>query len=418
MSITSDALGASTHDPYHALRFRDFRLFLAARVLAEMGVLMQDVAVGWQLYLRTHSAFALGLTGLASVAPTILLAIPSGTLADRYERRTMARIGRTLAGVMSAWLAYLSFTQGPVWMIYVALFIGGVGIALLGPAQSALLSQVVPTDAFANGVTWNSTGFQVAAVAGPALAGFLIGSTGTPTIVYIVTAGFTVIYVALMTLIRPRAQARSREPVTRTLLAAGLRFVFHDELILAAITLDLFAVLFGGATTLLPIFAKDILHVGAHGLGWLRAAPSVGAMVMALTLAHRKPMQRAGKLLLWAVAGFGVATVVFGVSRSFPLSLAALFMLGALDSISVIIRSSLLQLRTPDVMRGRVSAVNSIFVDLSNELGGFESGTIAALIGTVPTVVLGGCGTIVVVLLAAWRWPTLRTMRTLDPIVE
>lgn len=407
-----------THDPYHALRFRNFRLFVSARFLASMGVLMQDVAVGWQLYDRTNSAFALGLTGLVSVAPTILLAIPAGTLADRYERRTIARIGRMLAGAMSVWLAYLSYTQGPVWMIYVALFIGGVGMALLSPAQSALLAQVVPSEAFANGVTWNSTAFQIAAVTGPALAGFLIGVTGTSTIVYTVTASMALIYVILVTLVRARPQARTREPVTREMLAAGIRFVFKDQLILAAITLDLFAVLFGGATTLLPIFAKDILHVGAHGLGWMRAAPSVGAMLTALTLAHSKPMQRAGKLLLWAVAGFGVATILFGLSKSFAFSLVALFALGAFDSISVIIRSSLLQLRTPDVMRGRVSAVNGIFIDLSNELGGFESGTVAALIGAIPTVVVGGIGTIVVVITVAWRWRALRQMRTLDAVVE
>jgi len=325
-----------------------------------MGVLMQDVAVGWQLYDRTHSAFALGLTGLASVAPTILLAIPAGTLADRYDRRRIVRIGRMLAGAMSVWLALLSYTNGPIWMIYAALFFGGVGIAILSPAQSALLAQVVPTDAFANGVTWNSTAFQVAAVTGPAFAGFLIGVTGTSTIVYVVTATMAVVYITLITLVHPRGQSRTREPVTREMLAAGIRFVFNDQLILAAITLDLFAVLFGGATTLLPVFAKDILHVGAHGLGWLRAAPSVGAMLTALSVAHRKPMQRAGRSLLLAVVGFGIATVVFGLSRSFLLSLVALFALGAFDSISVIVRSSLLQLRTPDVMRGRVSAVNGI----------------------------------------------------------
>jgi len=407
---------APTHDAYAALRFRNFQFFFAARFLAEVGILMQDVAVGWQLYDRTHSALALGFTGLASVAPTILLALPSGALADRFERRTIARLGRTLAGLMSVLLAYLSYTQGPIWMIYAALFVGGVGIALLGPAQSALLAQVVPASAFANAVTWNSTGYQIGAVTGPALAGLLIGVTLSPTIVYVVTAAMAIVYIVLMTLIVPGPQARAREPLTRASLAAGVRFVFSDQLILAAITLDLFVVLFGGATTLLPIFAKDVLHVGARGLGWLRAAPSVGALLTALLMAHRKPMQRAGRSLLLAVIGFGVATIIFGMSRSFALSLGALFTLGACDSISVIVRSSLLQLRTPDIMRGRVSAVNSIFIDMSNELGGFESGSVAALIGAVPTVIAGGIGTILVVGIVAWRWKALRDMRTLDAI--
>ena len=374
---------------------------------------MQDVAVGWQLYDRTHSALALGLTGLASVAPTILFALPSGAVADRYERRTVVRIGRTVAGLMSLWLAVLAYTNGPVWMIYLALFMGGVGFAFIDPAQSALLSQVLPGEAFANGVTWSSTAFQIAAVTGPAVAGILIALTKTSTIVYVVCVGMAVLYIILLSIVQPRVQMHSREPMTRDTLAAGLRFVFNDELILAAITLDLFAVLFGGATTLLPIYAKDILHVGPTGLGWLRAAPSVGAMLTAVWIAHRGPMQRAGMLLLSAVTGFGIATIVFGLSRSFPLSMLALFAIGGFDSVSVVIRSSLVQLRTPDDMRGRVNAVNGIFIDLSNELGGFESGAVAALIGPVLTVVSGGIGTILVVLVVGAKWRSLRHMHQL-----
>jgi len=381
--------------------------------MASMGVLMQDVAVGWQLYERTHSALALGLTGLASVAPTIIFALPAGAVADRYNRRNVARIGRIGAGAMSVWLAVLSATTGPVWMIYAALFLSGVGFAFIAPAQSALLTQVLPTEAYPNGVTWNSTGFQIAAVTGPAVGGALIGLTGTATAVYVTCAIMAVIYICLFTAMRPRPQTHDRAPITRQMLAAGIRFVFQDELILAAITLDLFAVLLGGATTLLPIYAKDILHVGPSGLGWLRAAPSVGAMLTALWLAHRGRLGRAGILLLCAVAGFGVATIIFGLSRSFPLSMAALFLLGAFDSVSVVIRSSLVQLRTPDAMRGRVNAVNGIFIDLSNELGGFESGTVAALIGPVATVVLGGIGTMLVVLVVGTRWHALREMREL-----
>lgn len=403
------AAAAPAHDPYHALRFRDYRLFLAARLLAAVAVLMQDVAVGWQLYERTNSALALGLTGLASVTPTILFALPAGALADRVDRRTVVRLARLLTGAMSAWLAVLSATHGPVWMIYAALFLGGVGNAFIGPAQNALLAQVLPGEAFANGITWSSTAFEIAAVSGPALSGMLIALEKSATGVYVVCAFLAFTYVVLFTFVRPREQAIEREPLTRAALAAGIRFVLQERIILGAITLDLFAVLFGGATTLLPIFAKDVLRVGPVGLGWLRAAPSAGALLTALWLAHSGPLRRAGRLLMIAVSGFGVATLVFGMSRSFMLSMGALFFVGAFDSISVVIRASLLQLRTPDRLRGRVNAVNSIFIDLSNELGGFESGAVAALIGPVATVVVGGIGTLLVVAgVSTWRRDLVR----------
>ena len=412
------AAPASAHDPYQALRYRDYRLFLAARLLAAIAVLMQDVAVGWQLYERTNSALALGLTGLASVTPTILFALPAGALADRVDRRNVVRLGRLLTGSMSLWLAVLSATRGPVWMIYVALFLGGIGYAFVGPAQNALLAQVLPTEAFANGITWSSTAFEIAAVSGPALSGVLIALETSATGVYVTCALLAFTYVVLFTFVHPREQAIEREPLTRAALAAGIRFVLHERIIFGAITLDLFAVLFGGATTLLPIFAKDVLRVGPVGLGWLRAAPSAGALLTALWLAHRGPLRRAGRLLMIAVAGFGAATLVFGLSRSFPLSMAALFFVGAFDSISVVIRASLLQLRTPDRLRGRVNAVNSIFIDLSNELGGFESGSVAALIGPVATVVLGGIGTLAVVGVVTARWRDLVGLDALDSPVE
>lgn len=411
------AVTAIVHDPYHALRYRDYRFFIVARLLASMGVLMQDVAVGWQLYERTHSTLALGLTGLASVTPTILFALPAGAVADRLDRRHVVRVGRVLAGLMSVWLAILSATHGPVWMIYAALFLGGTGFAFLAPAQSALISQVLPGEAFANGVTWNSTAFQIAATTGPAVAGVMIGISGNATGVYVAGAVMAAVYIVLLTIVRTREQRIDREPVTRRNLAAGLRFVFSEELLLGAITLDLFAVLFGGATTLLPVYAKDILHVGPAGLGWLRAAPSVGAMLTALWIAHR-PMRRAGVLLLWAVVGFGAATIVFGVSKSFSVSMGALFFIGAFDAVSVVIRASLLQLRTPDSLRGRVNAVNGIFIDLSNELGGFESGAVAAIIGPIATVVVGGIGTILVVAAASAKWKSLRQLDDLSVAVE
>jgi len=416
--MTAPATASAVHDPYAALRVRDFRLFISGRLLAAMAVIMQDVAVGWQLYERTHSPLALGLTGLASVLPTLLVFLPAGTLADRHDRRNVVRIGRAVAGAMSVVLAYLSYTQGPVWMMYAALFVGGIGYAFVAPAQAAFLSQVVPTELFANAVTWGSTAFQIAAVTGPAIAGGLIALTRSATAVYVTCAVMAAVYLTLVTMLRLRPQERSTEPVTRNTLAAGLHFVFADKIVLAAITLDLFAVLLGGATALLPIYAKDILRVGPTGLGWLRAAPSIGAIATAVWWAHRRPTQRTGIVLLIVVAGFGVSTIIFGLSRSFGLSMIALGATGAFDSVSMVIRSSLVQLRTPDVMRGRVNAVNGIFVDLSNELGAFESGAVAQLVGATATVVGGGIGTILVVTCVAVMARTLRNMQTLDAALE
>ncbi len=382
---------------------------------------MLQVALGWELYERTHSALALGLVGLATALPVVILALPAGHLADRMDRKKIliwAQVEFILAGLA---LAALSYWRGPVALVYAVLLTRGAAQAYNNPARQALLPRLVPTEIFGNAVTWASSAFQIAAVVGPGLGGITIALEGGATGTYIISTVLTVIYLIALTQIRasggvsPEAEGRPREKMTLESLAAGMRFVRDTKVILAAITLDLFAVLLGGATALLPIFAKDILHVGPDGLGWLRAAPSVGALMTALTIAHRPTMRRTGPTLLFAVAGFGAATVVFGLSRSFWLSLVMLFVLGALDGISMIIRSTLVQLRTPDEMRGRVSAVNSVFIDMSNELGGFESGALAALVGPVTAVVVGGVGTLVVVASVAAAWPELRR---LGPIVE
>lgn len=404
---------ASLHDPYAALRYRDYRLFLSGRVCSTLGQQMLDVAVGWELYERTHSAFALGLVGLVLVVPIVALALPAGHAADRFDRRRIVLVTQVVLAAGSLALAWLSFTRGPVALIYVCLFAIGIALAFNRPATAALLPQLVPTADFANAVTWNSSGFQIASVAGPALAGAVIGIRHHAGPVYVLDAVLALVFLASVWGIAGRPVARASEEVTLASLLRGLGFVWRTKVILAAITLDLFAVLFGGVTVLLPIFAKDILRVGPVGFGWLRAAPSVGALGMAVALTHRPPMRRAGRSLLRAVAGFGVATIVFGLSRSFLLSLAMLVLIGALDNISVVIRSTLVQLRTPDEMRGRVSAVNGVFVYTSNELGGFESGATAALLGPVVSVVAGGVLTILVVLLVARAWPELREMRSL-----
>jgi MFS family permease len=299
--------------------------------------------------------------------------------------------------------------------MYLFLFLSGVGAAFSYPATAALLPQAVPLSEFGSAVTWNSTGFQVASVTGPALGGLVIGLTKHAAPVYVIDAALSLAFLTCVALISGRQGPRSTEALSLRALLAGGSFVWQTDVILAAITLDLFAVLFGGATTLLPIFAKDILHVGPQGLGWLRASPSVGAALMALIIAHRPPMRRAGRALLWAVVGFGLATIGFGLSRSFALSMVMLFLTGAFDNVSVVIRQSLVQMRAPDEVRGRVSAVNGIFIDTSNYIGGWESGATAALFGPVLSVVGGGILTLVVIAAVFLRWPALRQLDALSP---
>jgi hypothetical protein len=315
-------------------------------------------------------------------------------------------------------LGLLSLLHGPLLLLYACILAIGASRAYFGPASSTLIAQVIPLDAYAGAVTWSSNAWQLAAALGPAAGGSVIAIAHSVTPVYFIDAILSLLYIGLITSIRSEQSLRPRETMTLRSLAAGIHFLRESPLLLSAITLDLFAVLLGGATALLPIFAKDILHVGPVGFGWLRAAPSVGAVLMALFIAHRPPFRRAGITLLWAVAGFGLATVVFGLSRSFFLSLAMLFVLGALDNISVVIRSSLLLVIAPDAMRGRLSAVNSIFVGASNELGAFESGLAAALLGPVVAVVAGGVGTIAVVFGCAMIWPALRNLGELREASE
>ena len=301
-------------------------------------------------------------------------------------------------------------------MIYVALFVAGVANAANMPARWSILRQLVPDHLVGNAITWNSSGWQVASVVGPALGGYLIAWTGRPAVVYGLDVVFAILVIGLIASIRPATVALLEEPTTSRSLLTGLRFVTSNRLILATITLDLFAVFLGGAVALLPIFTEDILRTGPEGLGYLRAAPSIGAALMALTLAHRPPLRRAGPALLWAVGGFGLATIGFGLSKNAYLSFAMLFLTGAFDNISVVVRSSLMQFLTPESMRGRVAAVNSVFIGSSNELGGFESGMTARYFGPVPSVVLGGIGTILSVLLVTAKWPEVARLGRLDDL--
>jgi MFS family permease len=394
------------HDPYGALRQRDYRRLLSSSVLYTLGIEMQAVAVGWELWLRTGSALALSFVGLAQFLPVLVLALPAGQAADRHDRKKLLMAAQGLAALTSLGLAAISFGEGPVEWMYLCLLMVGVARAFNVPARWALLPQVVPPHLLANAVTWNSSGFQIANVAGPALGGLVV-ATIIPAGTYFLTALCALCCVGLTSTLRTHKVAPPRETRSLQTLLAGIRFVWQTKPVLATITLDLFAVLLGGATALLPIFAKDILHAGAVGLGWLRAAPALGALVMGLVLAHHPPLRYAGKTLLAAVSGFGVATIVFGLSDYFPLSFAMLMVTGALDNISVVVRGTLVQTLTPEAMRGRVGAVNIIFVSSSNELGAFESGVTAHFFGPIASVVMGGYGTILVVFGVMALWPAL-----------
>ena len=410
----------AAHDPYAALRHRDFRLYLISSVAATIGVEMQGVAVGWELLERSHGdPLALGLVGLVQALPVLLLALPAGQAADRYPRKLIFLAMAALMTCGSFGLAIASRLHAPIAAFYAILGLIGVAGAFALPARWAFLPELVPSADFANAVTWRSGAWQAAAMIGPALGGFGIDRLGSPTAVYLADGGCGVIVCLLIAAIRGRpAPRRDGEPMTWDTLSAGFRFVWNSPLVLAAVTLDMFAVLLGGAVALLPIFAKDILRIGPSGLGWLRAGPAIGALAMALVIAHRPPLKKAGRDLLLAVVGFGVATIVFGLSRNAWLSFAMLVLTGAFDNVSVVVRSTLIQLGTPDAMRGRVSAVNSIFIGMSNEVGAFESGLAARLIGTVRAVVFGGAGCIAVVILASRHWPQIAKLGRLDTLHE
>jgi MFS family permease len=403
-------------DAYASLRIPAVRRFIAGRFLATTGRQMLGVAIGWQIYEQTSSLLALGVVGLVQVIPVIALALPAGHIVDLRNRRDVSVAANALAGLCAVALALISFFHGPLWSVYLTLFCNGIAGAFESPSTGSLMAQVVPPELFANANAWRASSWQLAATGGPALAGALIALYHDATLVYLLdVVGALAFTVALLTIARPPTPTPSRGPA-RDELRAGLRFVFSSPLLLPAITLDLFAVLLGGATALLPAFARDILAVGPSGLGWLRAAPSIGALAMALLTTRLPPWQHAGRALLLSVAGFGVATVGFGLSRSFVWSMVFLALSGVADNISVVIRLTLEQLVTPDRLRGRVSAVHYVFIGLSNEMGEFESGLTAALLGPIGSVVLGGLGTLVVVAWVALRWPALKRLGPLSEL--
>lgn len=401
------------HDAYEALRSPNYRRFASGFLVSSTGLQMLSTALGWEVYARTHDPMNLGYIGLARALPVVALALPAGHVLDRMSRRRVLVATQVLMGLAAGALALVSHAQAPIWLVYVVIALMGCARVFNGPSRATLLPSIVPVGVFGNAVTWNSGVFQVSAVGGPLIAGLVIDHVGLAWPVYAATAGGCWLFAALAVTLRPRPQERPPDATTGRGMTAGLSHLWREKNILAAITLDLFAVLLGGATALFPIYARtlEVAWIGEGSrLGLLRAAQFAGATVMAGVMAHRPPFRRAGATLLWSVAGFGLCIVVFGLSRSFWLSLAVLVLAGALDNVSVVVRHVLVQLRTPDYLRGRVSSVNSVFIECSNELGGFESGVVAKLFGATASVVSGGVGTILVVLGVAWAIPQVRRL--------
>jgi MFS family permease len=400
--------------PYAVLRNRNYVLYLVGRFIASFGQQMLTVAVMWELYDRTDSALALAFVGLTHMVPMFLFTLPAGHLADTLNRKHIILAMTGVMAVASTGLALVSALRGPTFLIYACLFTAGSARTFLWPASSSFLPQLVPRHVFPRAVTWSTGSFHLSSVAGPAAGGGLIALTGGAMLVYALNTAAALICLILVSLVRYRPIVLSREPMTLNSLVTGFRFVFSHQVVFGVITLDLFAVLLGGATALLPIYARDILHAGPGGLGLLNAALPVGALVSAIILAHRPPMQKAGRAMLWSVAAFGVTTIGFGFSQWFWLSWLMLFLCGATDNVSVIVRHTLVQLLTPDEKRGRVSAVNSLFIGTSNELGGFRAGMVAHWFGPVASVAFGGLGTIIAVAVVALIWPAMRRYGPLE----
>jgi predicted MFS family arabinose efflux permease len=401
-------------DPYATLRIPDFRRLLASHGTLTVAREAQIVVVGWQVYELTHDPLTLGLIGLAEALPYLVVALYAGHVADRTVRRTMAIAGTFALLVSAIALLLLTITPGAisathVWPVYAVIAISATARSFMRPAVFALSAEVVPRELYTNAVAWRVSSWHLAAVAGPAAGGVIYGFGGAATAYGCVIAMMTVSLAAIISVShRARPEAKDDVPLKES-LKAGVRFVIHEPVLLWAMTLDLFAVLFGGAVALLPAFAK-LLESGPQGLGLLRAAPAAGSILTGMFLAHRPPMKRAGVSLITAVGAFGVCMIAFALSRNFWLSFALLFASGMADNVSVVIRSTLLQTRTPAEMIGRVSAVNQMFIGASNEIGAFESGVAARLLGVVPSVVFGGAMTLIVVALTAWRAPVLRKL--------
>jgi MFS family permease len=417
--VTPDGAG----HPYAVFQNRDFRFYIVARFIASLGQQMLAYAVGWELYARTHSLLTLGLVGLAQMIPMVACTLPAGHVADSFNRKKIILTTTLLMGAASLGLMLISLLQAKVFWIYLCLIVVGVARTFMWPASAAFLPSLVPRHQFTRAVTFNSGTFQLSSIAGPMLGGAVITFASSffehpAAAVYALTVLAALVCFTLILLIGRDHKVEKRQPISFKSLAVGFKFVFENKIILGTITLDMFAVLLGGATALLPAYAKDILKTGPGGLGLLSAAMPIGAVVCMFWLAHRPQLQKAGRAMLWSVAIFGLATIAFGFSQWLWFSFVMLAVCGGVDNVSVVVRQTLVQILTPDEKRGRVSAVNSLFIGTSNQLGEFESGTVAYLFGPVIgntnatgaiiSVVSGGIGTILVVLAVAWIWPEIR----------
>ncbi|HUA02244.1 MAG TPA: MFS transporter [Candidatus Aquilonibacter sp.] len=399
-----------------AFTYPSFTLYQIARTLIVLATEMQSVAVGWQVYEITNRPLDLGLVGLAQFLPGIIFLPLSGHTADRYHRSKILTVGYVGLTICSGLLLAIALCGArSVYPIYAVIGLVGVARSFTGPASRAILPLLVPEEHFQNAFAWGATFFEIATILGPAVGGLVYTIFRGPAGVYAIAMGCGVCGAAAMWRVKLAPRKKALEILNWKTVFAGLHYIWREKLVLGSISLDLFAVLLGGAVALLPVYARDILKTGPWGLGLLRCAPGVGAGIMALLLAHRPLGRRAGMKMLWCVAGFGACTILFGVSHSLVLSLVALVFVGATDMVSVVVRGILIQLRTPDEMRGRVNAVDMVFIGMSNELGAFESGVTAAVFGTVPAVVLGGIGTLIVTALCAWMFPSLRNA---DQLVE
>ena len=415
---------------YAIFQNRDFSRYIVGRLLSVIGQQMFTIAVLWEVYQRTGSALALGLVGLMQMIPMFLFTLPAGHVADNYDRKRIVVLTTAVMGAASLAVAVVSWRHAPVSWIYFSLFIYSTGNTFMRAANAALLPGLVSRREFSRAVNWNGGTFQLSCIIGRIIAGALIAwlaachSIAPAAWVYVINMLTSAIFCVLDGMIRARQEVHRKEPLSIPNLLTGFKFVYESKIILGLITLDMFAVFLGGATALLPIYAEDILRVGPTGLGFLSAALPAGSVLCAFVMNYLPPMQKAGRSMLWAVTLFGAATIAFGFSTWFWLSLLMLFICGAADNVSVVVRHTLVQMLTPDDKRGRVSAVNNLFIGTSNELGEFESGTVAQIFGpmigntivtgAVISVVSGGCGTVLTVIAVAWIWPEIRKYGRLD----
>jgi len=411
-------------DAYAVLKITDFRNYAFARFFITFGVQMQSLIVGWQVYEHTKDPFSLGLIGLTEAMAFLSVGLFSGHLADIYNRKKIIVVSAIAFFICAAYLTFLSFNLTQCYAlygiipVYIGVFFTGISRGFIFPAQTAFMAQLVPRELYPNSSTWNSLLWHVAAVSGPAAGGLIYGFYGI-NIAYLIVLVFILISICFFVLVRPKPIIKKSVPEKLfKSLTTGVKFVFNNQIILGALTLDMFAVLFGGAVAMLPVFADTVFHVGPKGLGFLRAAPFIGSVIMSFTLAYYPPAVNTGKKLLWCVAGFGICIILFALTPSFYLAMFLLMLSGMFDNVSVVIRSTIIQLFTPDEMRGRVASVNSVFIGSSNEIGSFESGLAAKIMGLIPSVIFGGAMTLVVVGITTRFAPVLRKLSFKDEFIN